>query len=408
MLKLSKEAKVGLTVLIGFVILIWGINFLKGKGVFSGGEKYYGLYSRVDGLTEASPIFYKGFKVGIVNSVGFSENREDIIVGMNLYSDVQFNKNTIAQIYSLDLMGTKGIRLVNGDSKELLVPGDTLVTSIAGDLADKVSQEVLPLKNKAENLVVKIDSLLSSVNSLFDEANKASISAGIHSFGVTMKNVESMSHTVNSNLSPDGSLGRTMSNIDSLSFVLKSNGEALSGIMNNLNQVTQQMKDAHIDSMASNMNNVLVGVNSMLSDMNSGVGTAGKLLKDEELYYNLNEVATSLDRLLNDVRHQPSRYVRFSAVSFGDGKATSEQNGDIVYKVQLLKVKEPSDIRGANINDNIVNEDRHGKYFIYTIGADGNYKKIEELHTQVKDQYSNSEIIALKDGIPVKVPKNAK
>lgn len=408
MLKLSKEAKVGLTVLIGFVILIFGINFLKGKGVFSGGEKYYGVYSRAEGLTEASPIFYKGYKVGIVNSVGFSEDYENIIVGMTLHGDIKFKKNTIAQIYSLDLMGTKGVRLVNGDSNEMLESGDTLVTSIAGDLADKVSKEVLPLKNKAENLVVKIDSLLSNVNSLFDEANKASISAGIQSFGVTMQNVESMSHAVNTSLSSRGPMGRTMSNIDSLSFALKSNGETLSSIMSNLNEVTQQLKDANIDSMATNMNAVLNGVNTMLSDINDGKGTAGKLLKDEQLYFNLNEVATSLDRLLNDVRHQPSRYVRFSAVSFGGGKSSTETNEEMVYKVQLLKTKEANYIRGTLVNNIVVDEDRHGKYFIYTIGSDTNYKNIENLFAQTKGQYPKCEIIALENGIPVKVTKNVK
>ena len=59
-----------------------------------------------------------------------------------------------------------------------------------GGLADQVSQEVLPLKDKAENLVVKLDSVLTNLNSLFDKENKANLTSGVNDFAAMMTNLK--------------------------------------------------------------------------------------------------------------------------------------------------------------------------------------------------------------------------
>ncbi len=406
MVKISKEAKVGLTVLVGFVFLIWGLNFLKGKGIFVMGQKYYGVYNRVDGLTESSPIFYKGFKIGSVREITFNEAKQNILVSFTMSEKVSLPKNSVAQIYSLDLMGTKGIRFLYGDSPVLLIPGDTLKTSVAGDLADQVSQEVLPLKNKAENLVVKIDSLLTNINSLFDDQNKAGIAQGMRSFGEAMKNLEGTTAGLNHSFQSGGSLSNTLANLDSFTTALNGNAKEIEGLMTNLNLFSSQLKDVQIDSLANQMNVMISGVNGIFEQMNDGEGSLGKLLNDEELYNNLNEASISLDRLLKDVRHQPGRYVHFSAVNFGSKKVEEQESEDVVFKVQLRQSKTPLDIRGKQIIDGYhIYEDQYGKYYVYTIGEDKNLSLIEDLKDHVQADFPDAHIIALQNGRPIKLSK---
>ncbi len=406
MVKFSKEAKVGLTVLIGFIILILGLHFLKGKGVFMMGQKYYGVYSRVDGLTESSPIYFKGFKIGSVQEITFNEASQNITVAFILTEKLTLPKNTVAQIYSLDLMGSKGIRFLYGDSNTMLEPGDTIKTSVAGDLADQVSQEVLPLKNKAENLVVKIDSLLTNINSLFDDKNKAGISQGLRSFGETMQNLEGMTSGLNHSFQSGGSLSNSLANIDSFTTVLNSNGKVIEEMMANLNTFSGQLKQVEMDSLANQLNVMLSGVNSLFANLEEGDGSLGKLLNDEELYNNLNEASISLDRLLKDVRHQPGRYVHFSAVNFGSSKAPKEEDEEVVFKVQLRRSKEPLNLRGKEIVPEYhVFEDQYGKYYIYTIGEDKDVSVIENLKDQVQSDFPDAHIIALQNGRPIKLSK---
>ena len=49
---------------------------------------------------------------------------------------------------------------------------------------------------------------------------------------------------------------------------------------------------------------------NLVNEMNDGKGTLGKLLKDDSLYDNLNEVVDNAKDLINDVKDNPTKYVR--------------------------------------------------------------------------------------------------
>ncbi len=407
MVKIAREVKVGVVAVLAIFILVWGVNFLKGRDIFLPGYKVYGVYSRIDGLTEGGPIYFKGFKIGTVRSVEFEDSRLDkIIVVMSVDENVKFPVNTIAQIYSLDLMGSKGIRFLYGDSRQLLMPNDTIQTSIMGGLADQVSQEVLPLKDKAENLVVKLDSVMTNLNKVFDKENKANLSSGVKDFAGMMKNLNALSFELNKNLQPQGALGSMLANLDSFAVSLNDNSHSISSLLSNLDTLSGHLAQAQIDSLVLEMNSVMSSFNGVLASINNEEGSLGMLLKNKELYNNVNEAAVSLDRLLNDVRHQPKRYVSFSAFSFGGGSdkdKTNELHG-VVYKVLLDKTTEPLDIKGKElISGYSVYEDRDGKSFVYTIGESGDYDQIKMLKNSIVEFFPEAQIVALKNGKPVKI-----
>ena len=53
----SKETKIGLTVIIAFTLLIYGINFLKGVNLFQKSNLYYVSFHNINGLAESNPIY---------------------------------------------------------------------------------------------------------------------------------------------------------------------------------------------------------------------------------------------------------------------------------------------------------------------------------------------------------------
>jgi phospholipid/cholesterol/gamma-HCH transport system substrate-binding protein len=63
-------------------------------------------------------------------------------------------------------------------------------------------------------------------------------------------------------------------------------------------------------------------LNELMSRINRGEGTLGKLAKNDSLYNNLNSSAASLDRLLKDLESNPKRYVHFSIFGKKDKKKT--------------------------------------------------------------------------------------
>ena len=180
---IKKEIKIGIFAIVTIAILGWGINYLKGRDIFFRGNIYYGVFNKVDGLNDSSPIYYHGFKVGSVRDIVIDQSMGDrFIVTFALTKTINLPDNSIAQIYSLDLLGSKGIQFIKGNSSSFLQPYDTLSTSIMADITDQLSTSVLPLKEKTERLISRFDSVLGQVGQIVDKENVRNINQAIADF----------------------------------------------------------------------------------------------------------------------------------------------------------------------------------------------------------------------------------
>lgn len=116
-MKIRREAKLALTALAAVFILIWGINFLKGSSLFESKSTFYGVYDSVEGLKVSSGVIYRGYQVGQVISIQFTGERFDrVLVKFSVDKGLELPSNTLAMIQSADLMGSKVVALVPGDS----------------------------------------------------------------------------------------------------------------------------------------------------------------------------------------------------------------------------------------------------------------------------------------------------
>ena len=400
---LKKEIKIGLITIASLLILGWGLNYLKGRNVLKGGIKYYGIYSNVSGLNISSPIFYRGLKIGSVRDIELFPDRHDkLLVTFVIEKNVTFTKNTVARIYSLDLMGTKGVEFVEGDSKQKLMPNDTVKTFVVGDFVDQLSIEVLPLKEKMEKLVVNFDSLIINVNDLFTGNNKENISQAIENLNLTMKNTVKMSGDLARSFSKDGEYYSIMKHVDSIVMALNRQTPYLDTTFSNLSVFSQQLTNIELDSTIMGLNRALKQTTRLLTGINEGDGNIGMLLNDKELYYNLVDASANLNRLLMDVRQQPKKYVRFSAVDFGKTLYFDNPDGEvkgIVYQVKLFESKSPVKLDSVDVAGKYrIFEDFDGKKFVYSIGQSRNYDSIQKVLKEAIVTYPQSEIIALENG----------
>src|SRR6478735_10027542 len=146
-MKISKEAKIGFIVIAGIAFLFWGINYLKGRDFFTSQKLVFAVYERVDGLSRSNPILVNGLKVGTINSLLLMPDHSGrIVVAMHIENKMHIPRNSVAQIYSTDILGTKAVQLLLGNSKEEIQRGDTLQSSIQKNLTQEVSEQVAPIK----------------------------------------------------------------------------------------------------------------------------------------------------------------------------------------------------------------------------------------------------------------------
>ena len=146
----STYIKIGAVITLTIAAFVWGFNFLKGRGTFSNDDLFYVIYDRIDGLEVANPVLINGFKVGQVRDIHFLEDTSGrLVVELQVGPVYKVPKESVARIFSSDLMGTKAIELIFSDKRGLHETGDTLLPDFEGSLQEMVSVQMLPLKNKA-------------------------------------------------------------------------------------------------------------------------------------------------------------------------------------------------------------------------------------------------------------------
>ena len=154
-MKVSKYIKLGILMVFSITAFIWGLSYLKGHDLFKNISYYHVKYDRIDGLQESSEVTLNGYKVGQVRKISFADQFSGkLIVTIMVDGDFRIPVNSVAQIVSSDIMGTKSIKLnFDTNSTELYSSNDTIPGAIENDLKEQVSMQVLPLKNKAEQLL---------------------------------------------------------------------------------------------------------------------------------------------------------------------------------------------------------------------------------------------------------------
>ena len=315
-MKISNETKIGALAVVTITMLILGYNYMKGNNLFSKDNTYYARYDRLDGLMVASLVKINGLTIGRVMDLELiPDSSKDILATISISGKIKIPKNSIARIVSSDLLGSKAIVFEFTNSTEYYMPGDTLVADIKEDLSTQVSNEILPVKLKAESLLTSMDSILTTIKIIFNENTQDDIKKSVNSIKNTLVNLDHSSGTLDTLLKNNVSrLNRIFDNVEAITTNLKNSEKEITNIVSNFSAVSDSLKMSKITSIVNNANATLASVDSVLTKINDGEGSLGLLINDDKLYYNLNNSSAQLDLLLQDLRLHPEKYVHFSLV----------------------------------------------------------------------------------------------
>lgn len=312
-MKISREVKVGITFIAAAAVFIWGFNFLKGTDLFSKKRLFYAVYDQVNGLDKANKVKVNGLNIGQVSNMSFIPGTSRIAVELYIKNDIQIPSNSVARIYGTDLLGGKAIEINLGDSKELAQPGDTLRAELEQSLMEQVNEQVEPLKRKAIALINSVDSVMTVIQSIFNENTRNSLNTTIANIQNTLGNIQRASSNVDTILSREKTrINTIMGNVESISANLKENNENVTRIFNNFEALSDSLNQADIPQAIRDVRKAAGNLERITGKLEQGEGTAGRMLTDDSLYIQLEETTHALKLLLEDIRNNPKRYVKFS------------------------------------------------------------------------------------------------
>ncbi len=299
-MKITREVKTAVLVIVSILLFIWGYSFLRGRDLFNSYKTFYVTYSDVEGLSPSAPITLNGLVVGKVNSITFTDKVGSLKIEMQVKTDFPISKTSYATLYEPGLLGGKQIAIVPDlDNRVLAEDGDYLQSGMKPGMLSVVGEKLSPLQTKVEATVVTADSLLHNLNNVFDRKTQADIKLAITELSNTMREFSGAAHSIN------GIIAGNKSKIDGA----VTNLNVTTG---NLAKITDSINSANLAQTVRKLEHTLANVDNILNDVQAGKGTLGKMLKDEAVYNNLEGASNELKQLLADIKINPKRYVHFS------------------------------------------------------------------------------------------------
>ncbi len=299
-MKITREIKTAILVIISILLFIWGYSFLKGRDLLTNYQTYYAQYDNIEGLNIAAPVTINGLIVGKVIGFKIVNETGKIVVELQIKPDFFISKSSVAELYSPSMLGGKQVAIItNLKDKTPAKSGDFLQSSSKLALTDEVANQVKPLKEKVDKVLDNANNMLVNINDVLDERTKQNLQNSLANLNETLAEFKSASQKVNSMLADNkGKIDGTITNFNKVSV--------------NFAKVSDSLAKINIGKTVEKLDKTLASVDKIMFDIQSGKGTMGKMMKDETLYNNFAKSSKELELLLQDLRLNPTRYINVS------------------------------------------------------------------------------------------------
>ncbi len=301
-MKYKREIKVAVLAIVCIFLLVYGMNFLKGRDIFSPVKHYVGVFDNVSGLVAQAPVYVRGYKVGQVDAIRYdftSPHAFTVVISMD--KNIAIQQPAEMRLCDDGLLGGKAIEVEvpigSTEGKLLYAEGDTIPAVVVVGLLETLQEGFMA---KVDEAIVNLDSLIVKVNA----------QVGDNTLKRTLSNVEQISDE----LSASARDIRAITHHQLPSIMLNADSA-----INDAKVVIRDLKTAEISQTVTRVNTMVDSVNTILTSKH---GTLGLLLNDKNLYQHIDSTVVSVDNLVVDLKANPKKYVHFSL--FG-GKDKSDK-----------------------------------------------------------------------------------
>ena len=283
----KQEVGVGAFVLVGLAVFLAGMFWLTGQSFGTSGMSLDVMFESVAGLKQGDPVLVSGVKKGRVARVALQRVRS-VRVTLEISKDVRPHIDASAAVAALDLFGARFIDYNPGTpEKELLLTGRALTGTNQPDItgvAQGVATRANELMENAASIVS--DRLGEDIHNTLLVTQRAMNTLATAPEGPFVK------QTTRTLLATE----RVMQRVDSM--LASGTGANIDSISRNLALLTERLS------------HTTAALDTLLTRMNRGEGTLGKMAADTMMYANLRDLSASLTALLTDLKEHPDKYIK--------------------------------------------------------------------------------------------------
>lgn len=301
-MKISKEFKIGLFVIVVLASTFFTLNYLKDQDLFDREIELSSSYEDLKGLVASAPVYIKGYKAGSVRSIEYDPSADVFNVTCSVKKDFAIPQDSKMTIYSVDIMGGKGVRIDVGESSVMVKDGAVLTPSFETDLLTGLGEGLPQLLSKVTQTMDSLGTTVSSVNRIMSDSNIETISRTLANLEKTMSEVSSLSGKIN---------GRS-DELDSFIVNLEDFSNKLLGMVDNLDKTMDNVADLTSSLSESDIKGLVDSFRSLAESLNDPDGSIGKLLQDSSVYSSVDSLLKDVDELVRKIQENPKKYIRIS------------------------------------------------------------------------------------------------
>lgn len=393
MLKLNPEARVGIFVLIGIILLVY--MSLRVGGMQFGREEGYELFIKFDsaaGLDKDASVRVAGVEIGRIKDIALQNNKAKVT--LRIKPDVKIGKDFTAVLKTKGLLGERYIELVPGspNAPSLEHGGElTRITTytdidkligVLGDAAADIKKATESIGNVlgGSEGQASLKNIITNIEEIAERLNKI-VTTNDEKFGRIVSNLEVFSDDLKGR-GPDILKG-LKEVADNLNQVIAENKDTLKDGFGNLKSATQKLGETMntMNRIAKNaepkIDESVNSINNIVKKIDKGEGTFGKLINDTSVHDNLNKTLTGINSYLGkmgsfktflgyrseylfdvsdtknyiSLKLQPKadKYYLIEAVEDPRGKSRTELKDSLNLSVQIAKRFKDLTLRGGLI-----------------------------------------------------------
>lgn len=299
---MRKEVKLGIIACIIIAATFLAVDFLKGKDLFTNDIKLHTSYSSVEGLSVSTPVTIQGYKVGNITEMSYDPQQRIYNISFTVLSEFDIPNDSYLEVYSSDILGSKALRIILGNSEEYFTSGESIKGEIASDLIGKLTSELSSTKSQVDTLLTNLNKTVNSVNVILNKENTENIASVMEDLQRTMSDIAKISATIK-NKTPE--IESLITNFKSVSNTIAASSESISKTLENAEQITSAITEAQISESINSLKNLLDG-------LQNESGTIGKLLTSDSLYNSITSLSSHLDSLVTKIEKDPKKYIKIS------------------------------------------------------------------------------------------------
>ena len=275
---------------------------MKDIPLFRTSTTIYTKFDQVYGLIPGNVVNVKGFKIGNVKNMELLAS-DSTLVTMNIEEGYQIPKGSIAVLKSSGVLGGKFIEIQKTNSTDMVPHQGYIQGVFEQGMMDTFAEEGEKLSTDISASIRGVERLVTSLNETLDDKNQENISDIVQNLKTTTGSlsdlIQKRQEDLNTMISDAKS---TMENLDDLS---SDNKEKLTSLISNL-----ETTSGELETLSSGLNQTNLTLNEVLTKINNGEGTLGKMVNDPSLYNNIDSLSINLNQLINNINKDPGKYLK--------------------------------------------------------------------------------------------------